>query len=44
MQKLQLRQELSNEAHPDQEVDSGGSEGNLNFCEEDEWLDDLEDI
>ena len=38
------RQELSNEAHPDQEVDSEGSEDDLNFREVDEWLEDLEDI
>jgi hypothetical protein len=44
MQKLKLRQELSNEAHPDREVDSEGSENDLNFQEEDEWLEDLEDI
>ena len=37
IQKLKLRQELSNGAHPDQEVDSEGSE-------DDELLEDLEDI
>jgi hypothetical protein len=44
IQKLKLRQELSNEAHPDREVDSEGSDDNLNFQEEDELLEDLEDI
>jgi hypothetical protein len=44
IQKLKLRQELSNEAHPDREVDSEGSEDDLNFQEEDELLEDLEDI
>ena len=44
IQKLRLRQEVSNEAHPDQEVDSEGSEDDLNFREVDEWLEDLEDI
>ncbi len=42
IQKLRLGQELSNEAHPDQEVDSEGSEDGLNFQEVDEWLEDLE--
>ncbi len=31
IQKLRLGQELSNEAHPDQEVDSEGSEDDLTF-------------
>ncbi len=33
-----------NEAHPDREVDSEGSEDDLNFQEEDELLEDLKDI
>ena len=44
IQKLKLRQELSKGVHPDQEVDSEGSEDDLNFQEEDELLEDLEDI
>ncbi len=44
IQKLKLRQELSNEAHSDRKVDSEGSEDDLNFQEEDELLEDLEDI
>ena len=44
IQKLKMRQDSSNEAYPDQEVVSEGSEDDLNFQEEDEWLEDLEDI
>ncbi len=44
IRKSKRRQELSNEAHMDQEVDREGSEGVLKCQEEDEWLEDLEDI
>jgi hypothetical protein len=42
IKRLRFGQELSNEAHLDQEVDSEGSEDDLNFQEVDEWLEDLE--
>jgi hypothetical protein len=42
--KLKLRKKSSKEASPDQVVDVKGSEDDLNFQEEDEWLEDLEHV
>jgi hypothetical protein len=43
IQRLKVRQELSDEAFPDQEVVSEGSDNDLNFQEVEECLMDLEE-
>ncbi len=43
IQRLKSRSELTNEASPDQETFSEGSEGNLDFQDEDGWSDELEE-
>ena len=44
IQKLKVRQEVTNEAFPDQEIVSEGSEDDLNFQVLDELLEELEDL
>ena len=44
IQKLKVRQEVTNEAFPDQEIVSEGSEDDLNFQVMDELLEELEDL
>jgi hypothetical protein len=44
LQLFEIQHELSNEAFLDQEELSEGSEVDLNFQEEDEWLKELEDM
>ena len=43
VQRLKSRSELTNEASPDQETFSEGSEDNLDLQDEAEWSDELEE-
>ncbi len=40
IQRLKVRQEVTDEAFPDHEVVSKGSDDDLNFQEDNEWLED----
>ena len=43
IQRLKSRSELTNEAFPDQETISEGSEDNLDLQDEEGWSDELEE-
>ena len=43
IQRLKYRSELTNEAFPDQETISEGSEDNLDLQDEEGWSDELEE-
>ncbi len=43
IQRLKSRSELTNEASPDQEIISEGSEDNLDLQDEEGWSDELEE-
>jgi hypothetical protein len=43
IQRLKSRSELTNEASPDQEIISGGSEDNLDLQDGEGWSDELKE-